>query len=111
MTFNAGRIQGAMVRADCNWPALARSVAYPPANAKKLHPSWPRPCHNSPVVQSLGGWGMSKNRTCVALMMCAGMLSAGVQAQEPAGRALWVFGKVERVGIDGAAMPLSKGSA
>ena len=41
---------------------------------------------------------MSKNRTCVALMVCAGMLSAGVQAQEPAGQALWVFGKVERVG-------------
>jgi len=54
---------------------------------------------------------MSKNRSFVALMVCAGMLSAGVQAQESAGQALWVFGKVERVGTDGVAMPLSKGSA
>jgi hypothetical protein len=39
-------------------------------------------------------------------------LSAGpsfAQSREPAGHILWAFGQVERIGSDGAAMPLAKG--
>jgi hypothetical protein len=43
--------------------------------------------------------------SCAAAMM----VSAGALAQEAAGKALWVNGKVERVSPDGAVRPLSRG--
>ena len=54
---------------------------------------------------------MSKLRLAVALMALLLGNSHAVLAQEAAGRILWVFGQVARIGADGAAKPLAKGDA
>jgi len=50
-------------------------------------------------AKTLAGW------SCLAALV----VSAGAPAQEAAGKALWVIGKVERVSPDGAVRPLSRG--
>jgi hypothetical protein len=51
----------------------------------------------------------AKLSTLLVAAMCAAPALA--QTQEPAGRILWSFGQVERVGADGVAKPLAKGDA
>jgi hypothetical protein len=54
---------------------------------------------------------MTKNRICAVLIVAAGLFAGSVQAQDPAGRVLWLFGKVERVSAGGVATSLSRGDA
>ncbi len=54
---------------------------------------------------------MSKAKLSVLLVSAMCAAPALAQTQEPAGRILWSFGQVERVGADGVAKPLAKGDA
>src|SRR5688572_12657341 len=52
---------------------------------------------------------MGKNRIAAVLLGSLLAVPCAAQAQDPAGRILWVFGQVERVAPDGATKTLAKG--
>ena len=52
---------------------------------------------------------MSNIRLTAVLILAMLAVPFAAQAQEPAGRILWMFGQVERVGPDGVAKALAKG--
>jgi hypothetical protein len=54
---------------------------------------------------------MSKAKLSAVLVAAMCAVPALAQTQEPAGRILWSYGQVERVGADGVAEPLAKGDA